>query len=82
MAKLPLIEIIPVALSRHIHDRQFVDASTACDFMIAKLWCDWVLYIRGRKYEWPNENTAVHYSKLSDHILHCIDTDIAFYGYD
>lgn len=82
MAKLPLIEIIPVALSRHIHDRQFVDASTACDFMIGKKWRGWKLYIHGRLYDWPQNKGGVERHVLKNHIMYCIDTDIAFYGYD
>jgi len=88
MAKLPLIEIRPVkpifaaeAERRRgdLYERRFVDAGTAADFMIGKNWCDWQLWIHGRKYEWPKEMGSMHYVQLAAHIMHGIDTDIAFY---
>lgn len=61
---------------------QFVDAGTAAGFMIGKHWGGWKLYIRGRLYNWPREHGLLKRRILIDHIMHCIDTDIAFYGYD
>jgi len=83
MAKLPLIAIRPNydnVPTPDLYDRQFIDAGGATDFMIAKLWRDWVLYIHGRKYEWPQNKGSVERHVLKNHIMNCIDTDIAFYG--
>lgn len=78
-----LIELIPVAPRRgDLYERQFVDAGTAAEFMIGKHWSNWVLYIRGRKYDWPKEHGLIKRRLLMEHIIYCIDTDIAFYGYD
>ncbi len=82
MAKLPLIEIIPIPVTRYTHNRRFVDAGTAADFMIGRNWCDWQLWIHSRLYEWPKEHSFLKRRLLINHIIHCIDTDIAFYGYD
>ena len=91
MAKLPLIEIRPVpptfaaeAERRRgdLYERRFVDAGTAAEFMIGKDWSNWKLYIRDRLYNWPKEHGLLKRRILTDHIIHCIDTDIAFYGYD
>ena len=84
MAKLPLIEIRPNNASiPDLYDRQFVDSGTAAaEFMIGKDWSNWKLYIRGRFYNWPKEHGLLKRRILVNHIIHCIDTDIAFYGYD
>jgi len=83
MAKLPLIEIRPNydnVPTPDLYDRQFIDAGGAAEFMIAKLWCDWVLYIRGRKYDWPKEHGLIKRRLLMEHIMHCLELDEAFYG--
>lgn len=80
MTKLPLIEIRPVLPTFATYDRQFVDAGTACDFMIGKKWRDWKLYIRGRLYNWPVDKGSIERYLLKNHIMHCIEIDIAFYG--
>lgn len=83
MAKLPLIEIRPNNASiPDLYDRQFVDSGTASDFMLGRDWNDWKLYIHGRLYNWPKQPNILPSVFLADHIMHCIDTDIAFYGYD
>ena len=82
MAKLPLIEIRPNNASMpDLYDRQFVDAGTAAEFMLGRDWIDWKLYIHGRLYNWPVIIIQIlPLVFLADHIMHCIDTDIAFYG--
>jgi len=89
MTKLPLIEIRPVLPTSaaeterrkgDLYDRQFVDAGTACDFMIGKKWCGWKLYIRGRLYNWPVDKGSIERYLLKNHIKDCIETDTAFYG--
>ena len=81
MAKLPLIEIRPNnAAMPDLYDRQFIDAVLTAEFMIGKHWGNWVLYIRGRKYDWPKEHGLLKRRLLVDHIEHCLELDEAFYG--
>ena len=81
MTKLPLIEIRPNnAAMPDLYDWQFIDAGTACDFMIGKKWRGWKLYIYGRLYDWPQNKGGVERHVLKNHIMHCIEIDTAFYG--
>jgi len=84
MVKLPLlpqIEIRPIVHrttpTPDLYDRKFLSAFGAAEFMIMKNWDEWKLYIRGRLYNWPP--SSCHYRVLIEHILQCIDTDLAFY---
>jgi hypothetical protein len=76
-----LIEIRPVVPRRgNLYERQFVDAGTAAEFMIGKDWSGWKLYIRGRFYNWPTEHGLLIRRIITDHIIHCLELDEAFYG--
>lgn len=83
-----LIKIKPVPKYRRTFGwncRVFEEITIAAEFMQARYWNNWNLYINGRLYAWPREDGLAPISNIDplvEHIEDCIEIDEAFYASD
>jgi hypothetical protein len=53
---------------------------TAVRFMLPKPWVHWQLYIRGRKYDLPLDNSRGNRKEVIElHLAYCVELDKSFY---